>query len=50
MAPPTLMMANCCEETELKWERYCWTSRLEPMLLKSWTTVDRVETCESDEE
>ncbi len=47
MAPPTLMTANCCEETEVKCERYCCTSRLEPMLLSSWTTVERVENWES---
>jgi hypothetical protein len=38
-----LITANCWEETELKWERYCWTSRFEPMLLNSCTTVDRVD-------
>jgi hypothetical protein len=38
-----LITANCCEETELKWDKYCWTSLLEPILLKSCTTVDRVE-------
>jgi hypothetical protein len=43
IAPPTLITANCCEETELKWDRYCWTSLFEPMLLSSCTTVDRVE-------
>ena len=46
IAPPTLMTANCCEETDVKCERYCWTSRLEPILLSSWTTVERVENCE----
>ena len=43
MAPPTLMTANCCDETEEKCERYCWTSRLEPMLESNCTTVLRVE-------
>lgn len=44
------MTANCWEETELKCDRYCWTSLLEPMLLKSWTTVDLVEGCSEGEE
>merc|ERR1711939_1032140 len=43
MAPPTLMTANCCEETELKCDKYCWTSRFEPMLLSNCTTVERVD-------
>lgn len=37
------MTANCCEETELKCDKYCWTSRFEPMLLSNCTTVDRVD-------
>ena len=34
--------ANCWEETEEKWLRYCCTSRFEPMLLSNWITVERV--------
>lgn len=34
--------ANCCDETEEKWLRYCCTSRLEPILLSNWMTVERV--------
>lgn len=40
---PTYVPANCCDETEEKWLRYCCTSRLEPMLLSNWMTVERVE-------
>ena len=34
--------ANCCDETEEKWLRYCCTSRLDPMLLSNCMTVERV--------
>ena len=44
------MTANCCEETELKCERYCWTSLFEPMLLSNCTTVERVERWASADE
>lgn len=42
MAPPTLMTANRCEDTDVKCDRYCWTSLLEPTLLRVWMTMPRV--------
>lgn len=41
------MTANCWEDTELKCERYCWTSLFEPILLSNCITVDRVESFSS---
>jgi hypothetical protein len=32
----------------VKCDRYCATSLLEPMLLRSWTTVDLVDSCGSE--
>src|SRR3569833_2101387 len=35
MAPPTLMTANFCDETDVKRARYCCASFLDPILLSA---------------
>lgn len=36
------MTAKRCDDTEVKCDRYCWTSLLEPTLLRVWMTMPRV--------
>ena len=43
MAPPTLTTANCCDETDLNWERYCSISLLELTLPSKLRNAERVE-------
>lgn len=36
------MTAKRCDDTEVKCDKYCWTSLLEPTLLRVWMTMPRV--------
>ncbi len=50
IASSILMTTNCCEETKLKCEKYCWISRLKSMLLSNWITIERVKNWMSEKE